>query len=133
MSVDLHLARRLVAWGLGIAALTPFFFCLEPPPEHQDVSNVTGRVTYSGRPLSNMCICLDTDGGHSALGSLRDDGSFRLVNLHGHDGAEPGRYRAHLYPYQNAPTFPAKYQDPRTSGLEIDVASDWSYLNIDLH
>ncbi len=89
MSVDLHLARRLVAWGLGIAALTPLLFCfyLEPPAEQQDLSTVTGRITYSGRPIRNMSICLDTDGGHSALGCLNDDGTFRLINyLHGEDG-----------------------------------------------
>ncbi len=134
MSVDLHLARRLVACGLGIATLTPFLFCLEAPAPHRQrqLSTVTGRVTYSGHPMNHMYICFDSDEGHSALGTLGNDGSFRLIS-YGEDGACPGRYRAHLYPFVNAPVVPARYKDSQTSGLEIDVASDWNYLNIDLH
>ena len=134
MSVDLHLARRLVAWGFGIAALTPFLFWLEPPAEHHpELFDVTGRVTYSGRPMTNTYICLDTKSGHAALGSLGDDGSFRLVSFqYNEPGAFAGRYHAHLSPYSTNTAFPAKYRDAQTSGLEIDVASDWNYLSIDL-
>ena len=50
----------------------------------------------------------------------------------GNTGAIPGRYHAHLYTEPHGPSLPAKYADSRTSGLEIDIASDWNDLNIDL-
>jgi hypothetical protein len=80
-----------------------------------------------------MYICLDGEGGHSALSSLGEDGSFRLVSFeYGEEGALAGQYRAHLDSYANAPALPPKYRDSRTSGLEIDIASDWNHLDIDL-
>jgi hypothetical protein len=135
MSIELHLARRLVAWGMGIAALSPFLICLQPPPSPRpDLSVVTGRVRYSGHPITNMYICIDMNGSHSALGALHEDGSFRLVNFqYGRDGVFAGRYRAHLDPYLNAPPLPNKYGNSRTSGLEIDVAPDWNHVDIELH
>ena len=134
MFVDLQVARRLVAWGLGIAALTPFLLSLQPPPAHPDLYSVTGRVTYAGHPITNMYICIDVDGEHSSFSALRNDGSFSLMNfLYNEDGALAGRYRAHLGSYDNAPALPARYEDSRTSGLVVDVASDWTYLDIDLH
>jgi hypothetical protein len=133
MFIDLRLGRRLMAWGLGIAAMTPFLFCREAPAEQLDLYPVSGRVTYAGQPVSSMFICLDTEGSHSAQGSLRADGSFQLVNFqHYKLGTFPGRYHAHLTSLTDAPVVPAKYQDSRTSGLEVDVASDWNYLEIDL-
>ena len=80
-----------------------------------------------------MYICLDSNGAHAALGSLGDDGSFRLLNAQYFEEVRPpGRYRAHLNGYVNAPKLPAKYGDSGTSGLEIDVASDWNHVDIDL-
>ena len=100
-----------------------------------DLSDVTGRVTYCGKPLHGMTLCLDSVGGvHCAYATLRSDGSFRLINMTGNNtGAVPGRYYAHLYPNPYSSSLPAKYHDSRTSGLEIDVATDWNELNIDLH
>jgi hypothetical protein len=136
MSIDLPLARRLVAWGLGFAFLTPFLlcFCPEPPAKPLELSAITGRVTYAGHPVNNMYVCLDSDGVHSAIGQVEDDGSFRLVNFQ-YDafGAFPGRYRAHLGGYAHATVLPGKYRDARTSGLELDVAADWNYVKIELH
>ncbi len=133
MFIDLHGARRLMTWGLGITAMTPFLFCLEAPTRDLNLSAVSGRVTYSGHPITNTYICFDSDGGHSALSALQDDGSFQLVNFqYNKPGAFPGQYHAHLGPHTNAPVVPAKYRDSRTSGVVIDVASDWSYLIIEL-
>jgi hypothetical protein len=99
------------------------------------LSDVTGRVTCSGRPLNDVTICLDSPGGvHSAFGPLGSDGSFRLLSMsEGCAGASPGRYHAHLYSTSRASSLPDKYRNPGTSGLEIEIDSDWSDLHIDLH
>ena len=137
MHIHLHLARKLMAWGLGIMVLAPFVLCLEPlasPRKPPDLPSVAGRVTYFGRPITDMYICLDLGQAHSALGLLQPDGSFRIVHVNsGRPGALPGQYHAHISSPLNGPSLPARYQDSRTSGLEIDVESDWSYFNIDLY
>jgi hypothetical protein len=90
-------------------------------------------VTFAGRPVQDMTICLDTDGHHAAYGLLQADGTFRLSNMTWIDeGAMPGRYRAHLYTYQGGPELPTKYRDPQTSGIEVDIASGWNDFRIDL-
>jgi hypothetical protein len=136
MNGHLHNARKLMAWVIGIIAFSPFALCLEfPTPKNsKPLSDVTGRVTYSGHPLSEMTICLDLGGTHSAFSALNPDGSFRLVCMDGGcAGAYRGRYHAHLYPHPNGPTRPAKFGDPKTAGVEINIDTDWSELNIDLN
>ncbi len=134
MSVHLHRARQWTGWMLGAVALSPFALCLGSPaaPEGR-YSPVTGRVTYLGRPLGNMIICLDSNGQHSAYAPLQADGTFHLLNMNWiYDGVLPGRYRAHLFTDPSGPKLPSKYRDPATSGIELDVASDWNDFRIDL-
>jgi hypothetical protein len=135
MNVHLHHSRNVVGWILGIAALSPFTLIFESSSPKFTLSDVTGRVTYSGHPLNNVTICLDSEGGiHSAFGTLGSDGSFRLLNMNANcTGASPGRYHAHLYSASQASNLPDKYRNPKTSGLEIEIDSDWSDLHIDLH
>jgi hypothetical protein len=135
MNTHLHRARRALGWALGIMALSPFgLWGVEFPGPRNTLSDVTGRVTYSGRPLNDMTLCLDLGGVHSAFSTLDSDGSFRLVNMNeGRVGAYPGRYTAHLYTHKQGPSVPAKYRDPKTSGVEIEISADWSHLKIDLN
>ncbi len=134
MYAHLHLTRRLMAWGLGVLAIVPTVVFTAASSPTQSLSEVKGRVTYSGRPLNDMTICLDTKGGaHYAYAPLRSDGSFYLINMtRGYPGALPGRYHAHLYTHAHGPTIPAKYHDSAASGIEIEVASDWNDFHIDL-
>jgi hypothetical protein len=135
MNVHLHHSRNLMGWILGIAAFSPFALVFESSNSQYTLSDVTGRVTYSGHPLHDVILCLDTEGGvHSAFGSLEADGSFRLLNMEGgRTGANPGRYHAHFFSLSQAAKLPEKYRDPKTSGLEIEIDSDWSDLHIELH
>ncbi|MGP0063139.1 MAG: hypothetical protein ACLQGP_05980 [Isosphaeraceae bacterium] len=136
MSLHLHSGRKFMGWALGILAIVPSALCFETTAHPQiPLSDVTGHMTYSGKPLNGMTLCLDSSPGvHYAYASLGRDGSFRLINMTGNDiGAAPGRYYAHLYSHPHGPSLPTRYRDSRTSGLEIDVASDWNELNIDLH
>lgn len=136
MSYHLHRTRQWMAWFLGALALSPFaltfsFGSLKDPLH---LSPVTGRVTFAGRPVRDMTLCLDQDGHHAAFGLLQPDGSFRLSSLIWTDwGALPGRYHAHLFTYENGPVLPAKFRSPETSGIEIEIAPGWNDIQIDLH
>jgi hypothetical protein len=97
------------------------------------ISPVAGRLTIAGRPASDMTLCLDMGGAHCAYGQLHEDGSFRLSNMRWFDGgAEPGRYHAHLYTHAGGASIPTPYLNPATSGIVIDIASDWNELSINL-
>jgi len=133
MNVSSQQARNVVVWILGIAAFSPLALCYRSLYPRVTLSDVTGQVTYSGRPLTGATICLDSEvGNHSAYGKLGSDGSFRLQSGTGHVGAFPGMYHAYLYSRKADPSLPAKFRDSRTAGLEIKIASGWSDLKINL-
>ncbi len=134
MSVHLHRARQWMSCMLGAAALSPFALCLGSPILQEPPSEVTGRVTFAGRPVSDMTLCLDAHGQHSAYALLGDDGTFRLTSVTWTEGgARPDHYRAHLYTHKDGPPMPTRYADPATSGIEIEIASGWNDFRIDLH
>jgi hypothetical protein len=134
MSVHLHRTRQWTAWILIAAALSLFaLYFASAESEGVHLSPVTGRVTIAGQPASDMIICLDSGDVHGPFGLLRGDGSFQLSTIRWIDcGAEPGRYHAHLYSPAGGPEVPARYRDPKTAGIVIDVASDWNDFRIDL-
>ena len=125
-----------MGWAIGIVGFSPFLLYLDFPTSQgsKPLSDVTGRVTYSGHPVSEMTICLDLGDAHSAFSSLKSDGSFRLYSMQENTtGAYRGRYHAHLYSHLNGPTLPAKFADPKTSGVEIEIDADWNELKIELN
>jgi hypothetical protein len=118
---------------LGAVAMTPFAMYFDSPAPMSKTVPVTGRVTCSGRPLPDTILCLDRNGGHSAYAPLEADGKFRILNMNWtEEGATPGKYRAHLFTHSSGPEFPAKYRDPETSGIELDVTTGWNHFDIDL-
>jgi hypothetical protein len=135
MSVHLHRARQWTACMLGAVALSPLAwgFGTGSPLRSGVSSEVTGRVTFAGRPVGDMTLCLDAHGQHSAYALLRDDGTFRLISMTWtEDGARPGHYHAHLYTHKDGPRMPSKYADPATSGIELEIVSGWNDFQIDL-
>ncbi|MHB1560727.1 MAG: hypothetical protein ACYC61_25005 [Isosphaeraceae bacterium] len=135
MSYHLHRTRQWTAWFLGALALSPFAFTFSfgSPKEGLHLSPVTGRVSFAGRPVQDMTLCLDQDGRHAAFGRLQADGSFALTSMIWADrGALPGHYHAHLYTHENGPALPGKFHSPSTSGVEIEIAPGWNDLQIEL-
>ena len=136
MSVHLHRARQWTACMLSAAALSPlaFGFGSGLPTPLGGPSEATGRVTLEGCPVSDMILCLDLQGHHTAFARVGDDGTFRISSMTRlGTGAQPGRYRAHLFTHKDGPYLPSKYTDPATSGIEIEIASGWNDFRIDLH
>lgn len=139
MSIHLHQARRMAAWFLSAIALSPlplaYCFGIEAkaPTATVEVAPVTGRVTVAGRPYGGVLLCLDAGTDHLAFGMVDHDGTFRLCNMRTNDdGAEPGRYRAHLYAPFDGREVPKKYRDPATSRIELDIAPGPNEFRIDL-
>jgi hypothetical protein len=136
MNVHTRQARKLVGWILGMAVLSPFAFWYASTTYWKaSPSDVTGRVTLSGRPLTGVTfgLCSDKDN-NFALGVVQPDGSFRLRSPDGKQvGALPGHYHAFLYGLKGNTSIPAKFRDPYASGLDIDIVSGWNDLDIQLH
>ena len=119
----------LPAWGCGKAkpATAP----------------VTGRVLLDGKPVADAAVMFEPiAGGVPARGSTGGDGSFTLSTFARDDGALVGRHRvsiskfvtegvaANEFGLEAAPgppglqpkaALPARYADPKTSGLEATV------------
>lgn len=134
MSLHLHRARRWAGWTLVAASLSPFGLFFGFGDVRRSPTPITGQVTMAGRPLTDTTICIDSDGGHAAFGRLQPDGRFELIPINTHEAVElKGRFRAHLYSLRDDQKLPMKVCDPRTSGIEFNVASGWHDLQIDLH
>jgi hemoglobin len=96
---------------------------------------VVGKVTYNGQPLPGGFVLFQPEDGKTARAEIKEDGSYRA------DALAPGGYRVgvdteSLKPKgppedkakppeaKGGPKFlpvPAKYRDPKTSGLTLTV------------
>jgi hypothetical protein len=135
MSVHLHRTRQWTAWALIATAASPFALVFASTETSRvPLATVTGRVTMSGQPLNDdTIICLDSGGVHRAFGCLGSDGTFELTSMRRSvGGTEPGRYHGHLFSRAGGTAIPPQYGDPKTSGIDIDVAGDWNDFHIDL-
>jgi hypothetical protein len=93
---------------------------------------VTGQVNLNGQPIGDVMICFDAEGDHTSCASADADGSFRLFTRGRGRGLAPGTYRVHLFSGPGGPSVPSKYQDAGTSGLVVDVDTDWNDFSFDL-
>ncbi len=97
---------------------------------------VTGKVTYKGKPVSAGTISYIAADKPAAYGELQPDGSYTLHTEKPGDGATPGLYQVivvamedqgGLLPEQRGalppPTVPHKYTSLATTDLKADVES----------
>ena len=104
---------------------------------------VTGRVLLDGKPVAGAAVMLEpVEGGVPARGGTGADGSFTLSTFGRDDGALVGRHRVSVSKFvtegaaanelgleaapapagmQPKAALPARYADPKTSGLEATV------------
>lgn len=92
------------------------------------MAEVTGKVTYKGKPIPEGTIMFVPQSGFAAAGTINADGTYRLISGKPGDGAVIGRHKiAVIPPFQpqaGYPSFPKKYQDAETSGLVAEVGKD---------
>src|SRR5262249_19637586 len=117
---------------------------------------VTGRVTYQGKPVTKGTVSFySTEPSRpNATGQLDSNGSYKLQTHEPGDGAQLGDYDVTIYSRDDAtfniggqnivPQFipktpakpkrstPAKYEDPKTSGLRKTVKSGSNTFDFEL-
>lgn len=106
--------------------------CSRQPSANTGYSPVRGKVLVNGQPAGFAAVNLIPVSGQMPAGGMADaSGEFRL-NTRGFNGAEPGEYLVTISwalpkdPSSTEPDFgpellPAKYQDPKQSGLKIVI------------
>jgi hypothetical protein len=95
-----------------------------------DHVSCSGTVTYSsGEPVSGGMIFFSTPQ-FNYTGNIKD-GTFELGGLKEKDGLPPGKYNVHLIGSkpsegtdQDVPLFAAKYNNPETSGIVIEITAE---------
>jgi hypothetical protein len=98
--------------------------------------NVSGKVTYKGKPLAGGTITFFDSANRSVPANINSDGTFTAtkvasgqarvtvsapmnINFAGADG----KGKTVSADAKNAPQLPAKYSDPEKSGITYDVTS----------
>ena len=139
---------------LFVCALTPLVGCGK---KYAKTEGVTGKVTLDGAPLANCSltfIAVDKNSGAlDSFGKTNENGEYKLQTLTGAPdaGTTPGKYGVKFEALENVETgqtemsngeevavmkpvsiLPAKYNDPKTSGFEVEVVSGTNTFDFDL-
>jgi hypothetical protein len=106
------------------------------------VHRVKGMITFQGQPISGAFLSLHPKSAAPDVpaprASVNPDGSFELSTFEGSDGAPEGKYFVTVKWYKpvkvkgevvSGPNaLPAKFSNPKTSGIEVTVASGQNEL-----
>lgn len=126
-----------------------FSGCQQRPPD----ASVTGTVSYLGKPAtSGMVVMIAADGRASSAGRVRADGTYTIH--HSPTGkvtvvffnapppkppanasslaADDPEVRQMLEDYKNFSPTPARYSDPKQSGITADLKPGKNECRIDL-
>lgn len=129
--------------ALAALALTPLS-CGRDGPE---MASVSGTVTYQGKPVPMGTITFVSPDPlrRNAIGHIDANGRYRLQTETPGDGAQLGDYDVTVYshdekildykpkvPVPPKILTPAKYENPKTSGLKKTVKSGSNTFNIEL-
>lgn len=125
---------RLCRVGSGLALV----LVLGCSRSGESMAHVTGTVTFRGEPVEGANVAFFPEQGRPATGRTDSAGRFTLSTLDRGDGALLGRHTVaisdaqdELPPIPGSPEaeswappesrFPARYEDPATSGLTATV------------
>jgi hemoglobin len=87
-------------------------------------ANVTGNVMFKGQPVGGATISLVSKDGKAVSSVVAADGSYQLA-------VKPGEYSVTVSgPAKLA--LPAKYADPKTTGLKYNVVEGKQSFNVNL-
>ncbi|MGL6194072.1 MAG: hypothetical protein ACRC2T_04540 [Thermoguttaceae bacterium] len=99
---------------------------------------VKGKVTFSddGSPLTQGIIVFEASG-NVARGEINKDGTYVIGSVKTKDGLPKGQYKVYITETAQIAAGPngpalirpidAKYENPNTSGLEVDVQKSITY------
>ena len=126
------LVRKIVGYACALVLMCG---CGSSGPE---TGEVKGIVRLDGEPLASGIVTFTPQGGRSATGFIKSDGTFRLTTYSDGDGALPGKHTVTITPGGTGPQarpdfdserpstatnspIPVKYGIPGSSGLEFEV------------
>ena len=125
-------------------ALTCLVFCLSPifgcqgSYSSAPTYEVKGKVLLSnGKPLSSGLVkFVSADGTLPEVsGEIQPDGAFAITTRNPGDGAAAGKYKVRIEPVgrkdprKSRLSFPAKYVDEDSSGLQVIVRAEANQLD----
>jgi hypothetical protein len=80
-----------------------------------------------------MIVGLDAGDQHMAFGMLEANGTFDLYGMTRREGGvQPGCYCAHIDSHIGRSQIPSKYAQRGASGIDVNSASGWSDIRIDI-
>lgn len=121
--------------------------------------SVSGVVTWQGQPLDGAILNFQrVDGSRGAVGRTNAQGKYRLTTFKSNDGVVPGEYHVVIVKYEIPPAtpsqsedetppaaniakieeteeknlLPARYANPRTSGLTATVTEGKNIIDFHL-
>lgn len=139
------MARTLLALGLLTVSLTLGCSSAITKPEHVKTAQVSGSLSYQGRPLASFQVILTpTDGQRPARGKTDQAGKFTVGTNQPGDGAAIGLHKvsvvyeppesvdsAEAMPIDDPSKMPKppvelpkKYSNPETSELTVEVPKE---------
>lgn len=142
-------AAGVSALGVAIVVIAAFF-------HGTPMANVTGRVTYQGRPVIWGSVVIAGKDGRTAAGPIKPDGTFAVtgaptdavsVAVVSRDpllqtwatNIKESRNRPTAKAFSASPVdrkkwfpLPAKYEDPENSGVTAKLKSGDNEFNVDL-
>ena len=129
-------SRRWFGCTSGFAGICAVLFITLPEGEPPR-TEVRGRITHNGRAVTGAAVAFAPVQGGTEYPSAAIDasGCFRVESIWQKDGHPQTRYGIYFIPFRDHhPEFPipARYTDPETSGLEVALGAEPSYLEIRL-
>lgn len=131
-----------------LLALAPWLALLGCGSDRPQTVPVSGRVTLGGKaPPTGGTLWFTPDQAapgfpmRPGTGDFAADGAYQTKTFVAGDGLLPGRYLVRVDCWKTPPNMegkptqsylPAKYQNPSTSGLELDVKPDSAPITFDV-
>ena len=131
----IHLPRQPTLITLIVSTACALTGCSEV------VSEVTGTVRFQGQALQAGTVTFyhPSQAGRNVVANIRPDGTYTAVNCprgHSRVTVQVLPTRSKTAPSRRAPAktppIPARYTDPETSGLELNIQGDRQTFDIDL-
>ncbi|HZW30214.1 MAG TPA: hypothetical protein VFF52_05860 [Isosphaeraceae bacterium] len=129
-------SRRWFGCTSGFASICAILFFTLPESERPRTA-VRGHVTHNGHAVKGAAVAFAPVGEFAEYPSAPIDasGCFHVESVWQKEAHSREHYRIYLIPFRDQrPEFPipARYTSPATSGLEVALGSEPTYLEIQL-
>jgi hypothetical protein len=129
-------SRRWFGCTSGFASICAVLF-LSLPEGDPPRTPVRGRVTHNGRAVTEAAVAFAPVRAPAEFpsGPIDASGCFAIEAAWQKDGISREHYQIYLIPFQDHSVegaIPERYTNPRTSGLEVALGAEPTYIEIQL-